>query len=101
MKITEYSITQNIMIYHSNVSCLKVYPLRHIVPSALYKTYGMLERCSTADGGNMFWQFLDPGRLNLCNGEFVKSLVKPASWNKHNHISWRNGKVHRRFIICL
>jgi len=54
MKITEYSITQNIMIYYSNVSCLKVYPLRHIVPSALYKTYGMLERCSTADGGNMF-----------------------------------------------
>lgn len=32
-------------------------------------THGMLERCSVAEGGNMFWKFLEPGFLKRCRGE--------------------------------
>lgn len=32
-------------------------------------TYGMLDRCRVADGGKMFWKFLEPGFLKRCSGE--------------------------------
>lgn len=34
-------------------------------------TYGMLDRCSVADGGKMFWKFLEPGFLKRCRGELA------------------------------
>lgn len=36
--------------------------------------YRMLERWSVADGGKMFWKFLDPGFLNRWRGEPEKSV---------------------------
>lgn len=33
-------------------------------------TYGMLERWRVADGGKMFWKFLEPGFLKRWSGEF-------------------------------
>ena len=47
--------------------------------SVLATTHGMFDRCKTAEGGKMFWQFFEPGRLNLCKGELTNSLVRPAS----------------------
>lgn len=35
----------------------------------LWLTYGMLERCRVAEGGKMFWKFLEPGFLKRCSGE--------------------------------
>lgn len=42
-------------------------------------THGMFDRCSVAEGGKMFWKFLEPGFLKRCSGEFVKSFVRPWS----------------------
>lgn len=42
-------------------------------------THGMFDRCIVAEGGKMFWKFLEPGFLKRCSGEFVKSLVRPWS----------------------
>lgn len=32
-------------------------------------TYGILDRCRVAEGGKMFWKFLEPGFLKRCSGE--------------------------------
>ncbi len=42
-------------------------------------THGMFDRCSVAEGGKMFWKFLEPGFLKRCSGELVKSFVRPWS----------------------
>lgn len=42
-------------------------------------TYGMLDRCSVADGGKMLLKFLDPGFLKRCRAEPEKSRVSACS----------------------
>lgn len=42
-------------------------------------TYGILDRWSVAEGGNIFWKFFEPGFLKRCRGEFPKSFVSPWS----------------------
>ena len=39
--------------------------------SELNYTDGILDRCRVGDGGNMLWQFLEFGFLNLWRGELV------------------------------
>lgn len=43
------------------------------------KSYGMLERCSVADGGKMLLKFLDPGFLKRWREEPEKSRVSACS----------------------
>jgi hypothetical protein len=42
----------------------------------------MFERCKVEFGAKMLKKFFEPGFLNLCNGELLKSLAKPPSFNK-------------------
>lgn len=51
------------------------------------KTYGILDRWSVADGGNIFWKFFEPGFLKRCRGELPKSLVSPWS-SRPSRGSW-------------
>lgn len=44
-----------------------------------FNTHGILDRWRVAEGGKMFWKFLDPGFLKRCNGELPKSFVSPWS----------------------
>lgn len=37
--------------------------------ATLWLTHGILERCRVAEGGKMFWKFLEPGFLKRCSGE--------------------------------
>lgn len=44
-----------------------------------YSSYGMLERCSVADGGKILLKFLDPGFLKRWRAEPEKSRVSACS----------------------
>ena len=45
-------------------------------------TYGIFDTWSVLFGGKIFWKFLDPGFLNRCKGECVKSFVRLFSYKR-------------------
>lgn len=50
-----------------------------LINYSVFNTYGILDRWRVAEGGKIFWKFLDPGFLKRCNGELPKSFVSPWS----------------------
>lgn len=83
---------------------LQQYALR-VMLTDLPGTYGILERWRVAEGGKMFWKFLEPGFLKRWSDELAKSLVKPwsSSPSRGNATVWCLDSVTRMilpYIFC-
>ena len=74
-----YSLTTYIpSIVFPSASSISHVPLHvdAIIQFTCTGTYGIFDTWSVLFGGKIFWKFLDPGFLNRCKGECVKSFVR-------------------------
>lgn len=76
-----------------------------IIRLVTVNTYGILDRWSVAEGGNIFWKFFEPGFLKRCKGELPKSLVSPwsSSPSRGSCTDWCLERVTRiifPYIFC-